>query len=228
MLDLLIPTRGVEADFDASNDKLDSLLDDLENFRKQYQQKYKFVPSLTILTHRSKKIVFKDLGKEIFQIECPVGIAVPSNWRLLSSTKTVKRYWSPEVEKKVRELLEYREIHKNVVAEMQGRLYGRFDADYDKWMGIVRAVAHLDCLVGLAVFNECGLGEPRCRPEFVEGEGIRSFVEFEELRHPCIVEGVKQDFIPNDVALGGERPNLVLLTGANMVSSSMILLIKGW
>lgn len=30
-------------------------------------------------------------------------------------------------------------------------------------------------------------------------------------------ERVKQDFIPNDVALGGELPNLVLLTGANMV-----------
>jgi DNA mismatch repair ATPase MutS len=28
---------------------------------------------------------------------------------------------------------------------------------------------------------------------------------------------VKQDFIPNDVALGGKLPNLVLLTGANMV-----------
>jgi DNA mismatch repair protein MSH6 len=138
---------------------------------------------------RSNKIVFKDLGKEIFQIECPVGIPVPSNWRLLSSTKAVKRYWSPEVEKKVRELLECRETHKNVVNEMQGRLYGRFDADYDKWMTIVRSVAHLDCLVGLSVFNETGLGEPKCRPEFVESEGIRSFVEFEELRHPCIVEG---------------------------------------
>lgn len=29
---------------------------------------------------------------------------------------------------------------------------------------------------------------------------------------------VKQDFIPNDVALGGNLPNLALLTGANMVS----------
>jgi len=162
--------------------------------------------------------VFKDLGKEIYQIECPVGIHVPSNWRLLSSTKAVKRYYSPEVEKKVRELLEARETHKVVVSEMQGRMYSRFDADYDKWMVVVRSVAHLDCLVSLSMFNETGLGEPKCRPEFVEREGIRSFVEFEELRHPCIVEGVKQDFIPNDVALGGEVPNLVLLTGANMVS----------
>jgi DNA mismatch repair protein MSH6 len=183
---------------------------------------------MTHLTTRNHKIVYKDLGKEIFQIECPVGISVPSSWRLLSSTKAVKRYWSPEVEKKVRELLEYRELHKNVVAEMQGRLYARFDADYDKWMSIVRAIAHLDCLVGLAVFNETVLAEPRCRPEFVEGEGIRSFVEFEELRHPCILEGIKQDFIPNDVALGGERPNLVLLTGANMVFNVRNWLIIGW
>ena len=116
-------------------------------------------------------------------------ITVPGTWRLLSSTKAVKRYWSPEVEKKVRELLEYRETHKNVVNEMQGRLYGRFDADYDKWMSIVRSVAHLDCLVGLSVFNETGLGEPKCRPEFVDEEGVRSFVQFEELRRPCIVEG---------------------------------------
>jgi DNA mismatch repair protein MSH6 len=114
---------------------------------------------------------------------------VPSTWRLLSSTKAVKRYWSPEVEKKVRELLECRETHKNVVNEMQGRLYGRFDADYDKWMVVVRSVAHLDCLVSLSLFNDTGIGEPKCRPEFVDQEGIRSFVEFEELRHPCIVEG---------------------------------------
>lgn len=114
---------------------------------------------------------------------------MPSSWRLLSSTKAVKRYWSPEVEKKVRELLECRETHKTVVNEMQGRLYGRFDADYDKWMLVVRSVAHLDCLVSLSIFNDTGLGEPKCRPEFVEEEGIRSFVEFEELRHPCIVEG---------------------------------------
>jgi len=34
---------------------------------------------------------------------------------------------------------------------------------------------------------------------------------------------VKQDFIPNDVALGGQLPNLVLLTGANMVFLSPVV-----
>ena len=32
-----------------------------------------------------------------------------------------------------------------------------------------------------------------------------------------LMRRVKQDFIPNDVTLGGKLPNLVLLTGANMV-----------
>jgi hypothetical protein len=39
---------------------------------------------------------------------------------------------------------------------------------------------------------------------------------------------VKQDFIPNDVALGGGEPNLVLLTGANMVCLFILVLIIGW
>jgi len=79
---------------------------------------------------------------------------------------------------------------------MQGRLYSRFDTDYDRWMLVVRAVAHLDCLVSLAIFNEIGLSEPKCRPIFVEQEGIRSIVEFEELRHPCIVEGYGLTLVP--------------------------------
>jgi DNA mismatch repair protein MSH6 len=127
-----------------------------------------------------------------------------------------------------------------VVGEMKARLYARFDADYGAWMAVVRAVAHLDCLVGLSVFNEGGLGEPKCRPEFVEVGDGRAFVEFEELRHPCILEGyltclkwanerIKQDFIPNDVSLGGKVPNLVLLTGANMVSLLLTVIdVVGW
>jgi hypothetical protein len=34
--------KGVEEDFDESNAKLDRILDDLETFRKGYQQKYKY------------------------------------------------------------------------------------------------------------------------------------------------------------------------------------------
>lgn len=40
-VDLLIPAKGVEEEFDQSNATLDQLLDDLEMYRKGYQQKFK-------------------------------------------------------------------------------------------------------------------------------------------------------------------------------------------
>jgi len=38
--------KGVEEDFDESNAHLDRILEDLENYRKDYQRKYKYSPSL--------------------------------------------------------------------------------------------------------------------------------------------------------------------------------------
>ena len=43
-VDLLIPAKGVEEEFDQSNATLDQLLDDLEMYRKGYQQKFKYFP----------------------------------------------------------------------------------------------------------------------------------------------------------------------------------------
>ena len=63
--------------------------------------------------------------------------------------------------------------------------------------------------------SSVAIGEPSCRPEFVEGD--QACVHFEELRHPalCVREGArgKGDFIPNDVKLGGDVGRIVLLTG---------------
>lgn len=62
---------------------------------------------------------------------------------------------------------------------------------------------------------------PACRPEFVESES--SVLELEGLRHPCVIPGIASDFIPNDTVLGGESPNLILLTGPNMGGKSTLL-----
>lgn len=58
------------------------------------------------------------------------------------------------------------------------------------------------------------MGEPICRPEFVEGDA--AWLDFEELRHPtlCLSTSLK-DFIPNDVKLGGDVGKIALLTGGS-------------
>lgn len=47
-------------------------------------------------------------------------------------------------------------------------------------------------------------------------------LELKELRHPCLLDKV-DDFIPNDIELGGETANMTLLTGANAAGKSTIL-----
>ena len=206
---LLIPERGVEEDFDASQDRIQGLLANLETLLKRTRKELKCTD-----------IVYADNGKEIYQLEVPIKVkGIPKSWDQMSATQKVKRYYNPELRGLVRKLQEAQETHGQIVKEVSARFFQKFDEDYATWLNAVRIVAQLDCLICLAKASSA-LGEPSCRPEFLDDE--RSLVEFEELRHPCMLPNVT-DFIPNDVKLGGETPNINLLTGANAAGKSTVL-----
>ncbi|KAF2454349.1 muts domain V-domain-containing protein [Lineolata rhizophorae] len=206
---LLIPAPGVESDFDGSQEEIDDVLQRLDKLLHDARRQF-----------GSSAICFRDNGKEIYQLEVPIKIKnVPKSWDQMSATAKVKRYYTPELRKLVRELQEAQETHGQIAKEVAGRFFARFDEDYATWLAAVKGVAHLDCLISLARAS-AALGTPSCRPEFVETG--RTTVEFEELRHPCMLASV-QDFIPNDVRLGGESPNIDLMTGANASGKSTIL-----
>ncbi|KAL1839583.1 hypothetical protein VTJ49DRAFT_1326 [Mycothermus thermophilus] len=205
---ILIPERGIEEDFDSSVDEITRIKDELHALLDRQKTNL-----------RCKTLKFTDVGKEIYQIEVPKSVKVPANWRQMSATSAVKRYYFRELEDLVRELQEAEETHSQVVKEVAGRFFRRFDADYEVWLQAIRVIAQLDCLVSLAK-SSAALGVPSCRPEFVDDE--RSVVEFKELRHPCMINTVT-DFIPNDIKLGGDEAKINLLTGANAAGKSTIL-----
>ena len=206
---LLVPELGVEEDFDASQENIELILANLQQLLVETREKLK-----------CNTIEFRDNGKEIYQLEVPIKVkSVPKDWDQMSATKQVKRYYNTELRGLVRELQEAQETHGQIVKEVAGRFYARFDEHYDTWLASVRVIAQLDCLVSLAKASAI-LGEPSCRPAFVDDE--RSVVEFEELRHPCVLPNIS-DFIPNDITLGGETANISLLTGANAAGKSTVL-----
>ncbi|TGO30384.1 hypothetical protein BPAE_0006g01260 [Botrytis paeoniae] len=205
---ILVPERGVEEDFDASQDRIEEINQELASLLKKYQKKFD-----------SKKVELRSIGKEIHQLQVPVSIKVPKDWKVTSAASGFKRYYFPELTNIIRDLQETQETHGQIVKEVASRFYARFDEDYKTWLQAVKVVAQLDCLVSLAAASSA-LGTTSCRPKFVDSE--RSVVEFEELRHPCVLPNVT-DFIPNDVQLGGKSPNINLLTGANAAGKSTIL-----
>lgn len=122
----------------------------------------------------------------------------------------------------IRALKEARENRTTAIKEFKGRLYEEFDTDRGVWLRAVRVLAELDCLFSLAKAS-VAIGEPSCRPEFVEGDA--AFIEFEDLRHPTLAE-LKASFIPNDIKLGGEVGRIALLTGALRFIDYDCLLLK--
>lgn len=157
-------------------------------------------------------MIFKDIGtKDIYQVQCKKGTEVPDDWTQMSSTKDFTRYYSPKIEKLVRKLKEARENRTTLRSSFQAKLYAAFSEDYPFYKNFVLNVAELDCLLSLAKTSQ-NMGEPAVRPEFVEGD--HAFVAFEELRHPCLLT-TDVDFIPNDVTLGKDHQQMMLLTGSS-------------
>ncbi|KAH7078950.1 muts domain V-domain-containing protein [Paraphoma chrysanthemicola] len=205
---ILVPEPGVEEDFDNSQQEIEECKSKLEQLLKKARKEV-----------GNNTIVFRDIGKEIYQLEIPKKVKVPNSWDQMSATAKVSRYYTPELRKLVRALQEAEETHGQIVREVATRFCARFDEEYKTWLAAVKIIAQLDCLISLAKAS-ASLGEPSCRPQFSEGK--RTIVEFEELRHPCMLNTV-DDFIPNDVRLGGDAANISLLTGANAAGKSTIL-----
>jgi DNA mismatch repair protein MSH6 len=206
---IMVPEPGVEEEFDESQQRIDGCHADLKAYLAEIKK-----------TFNSNSICYRDIGKEIYQLELPVKISkVSKDWSKLSGTKTVNRYYSPELKKYVRELQEAEELHTQVVKGVAGRFYAKFDEDYQDWFVAIKIVAQLDCLISLSRAS-ASFGSPSCRPTFSNAE--RTVLEFEELRHPCMLATVT-DFIPNDIKLGGTAPNIDLLTGANAAGKSTVL-----
>ncbi|KAF9923433.1 DNA mismatch repair protein msh6 [Linnemannia zychae] len=203
------PHAGFAEDYDANNQVLNNLDSQFAQLLDKVKRELK-----------TTKIVYKDLGKEIYQLEMSNKIAVPKNWKKTSSTSSISRYYTPELMVLVTKLQEARETKNAIMKELQGRLYAKFDENYKDWLKAVKIVAELDCLCSLSK-SSSALGSPSCRPEFVESD--KSFLELEALRHPCVIPGIASDFIPNDTMLGGDASNLILLTGPNMGGKSTLL-----
>ncbi|KAF7556476.1 hypothetical protein G7046_g6300 [Stylonectria norvegica] len=205
---ILIPERGIEEDFDESHDGIEEIKKQLTDLLAKKKAELK-----------CKTLKFTDIGKEVYQMETPKNVKVPSGWRQMSATKDLKRWYFPELSDLVRELQEAEETHSQLVREVASRFFKKFDVDYETWLQAIKIIAQLDCLVSLAKAS-ASIGQPSCRPQFVDEE--RSRVEFEELRHPCMINTV-DDFIPNDIKLGGDQANINLLTGANAAGKSTVL-----
>ena len=152
----------------------------------------------------------------------PISVNTPSEFMVLSKTKAVKRYWTPELRKMVNEYLEAKEVLASKQESAQAILYRRFSKNNDIWRAAVSAISSLDCLFSLATFSK-SIPEPRCQPQIMDS--VDSTFSVENLRHPIVACFNPDEFVSNDIRLSSKLDNerVIILTGANMGGKSTLL-----
>lgn len=146
----------------------------------------------------------------------------PDEFELASETKAVRRYYTREIKSLVRKHVEASEAFEIATKSVARDIVRQFDEHYDMWSEVIRTMAEVDALMGIArASRDSGCG-PMCRPTILPNKHPYPVFDAEQLRHP-ILAAMSSSFVPNDVALGGEEhPQIAVLTGPNTGGKSTL------
>lgn len=151
-------------------------------------------------------INYKNIGKEIYQLEVPKHIKVPDEFFIVSATKSFNRYYTLNLKNLITDYIELEEK----IFQCHGSLF--FQAvnclleSESLFFNIISDLSTIDCLISLAIFNHSIKG---CLPvEFNK-------IEVRGLGNPIYKEYVKNDYI--------EDQRILILTGSNMAGKSTFM-----
>ncbi|RKP18727.1 hypothetical protein ROZALSC1DRAFT_29612 [Rozella allomycis CSF55] len=205
----IIPNPRTDKEYDSICDEVELIKQKLHKHLQEQKQ---------ILN--TTDIRYKDIGKDLFQIEVPVNTKVPMDYIMLTKTKNVKRYHNPTLKNLVKDYQETLEKKSLFLDSYFTKIQLKFDENYSTFMKIANLVSQLDCLCSLAKSRDT-FGLPFCRPTIQEEEF--SFIDFEDLYHPILK--INKDIIPNTVKIRSDNvdASMIIVTGANMGGKSTLL-----
>ncbi len=135
---------------------------------------------------------------------------VPDHYEQIKTLKNSKRFTTPELEEKEREMLRLEEQRGDLEYELFEQLRETVAAEAELLQDVGRALATVDGLASLATHAaENGWVAPRLHTD--------DEIKIDQGRHPVVEQTV--EFVPNDVAMDDDRRFLVV-TGPNMSGKS--------
>jgi DNA mismatch repair protein MutS len=138
---------------------------------------------------------------------------VPLDYVRKQTIKNAERYITPQLKEHEVEVLSAEEKAKALEARLFEEVRARVAAEIPRLQKTAEAIARLDVLHALArVASDRGYVKPDIADEPV--------LDIHEGRHPVLELVLGSEFVPNDVALGGEGPRVAIITGPNMAGKS--------
>ncbi|WUR02643.1 DNA mismatch repair protein MSH6 [Vairimorpha necatrix] len=198
-----------------NSEEISRLLEDKKNIIKKFDE----ILEKEKIKLKCKEINYKNVGKEIFQLEVPKNInnkvcdqdSVISkndtnNYFLVSSTKSCNRFYTTEI----RSLISEFQILEEKIFQANGKLFNHavsyFLKSEDLFFNIINDLSDLDCLISSVKFN---LKIQGCVP--VES----NILNVENMGNPIYKEYIRNNY--------KESNNILILTGSNMAGKSTFM-----
>jgi DNA mismatch repair protein MSH6 len=224
---LFEPSRGVDEAYDEANATLEKIKAELEDYREEICNELS--PRHTAKSSW-KYINTKPENKDKYLIELPASVRVPDDFIVKgkrgSGQKQVNKYRTSFVAELMQEYENALDIQKMRKAKGLQLIFGKFDAQRNRWAAAAHATAMLDAIGSLAkTSSKPGWSRPKildCPP------GSDPSLKVIQGRHPCVETTISSsEFVPNDLSLGtaGENDSsrVLLLSGPNMGGKSTLL-----
>ena len=160
------------------------------------------------------KVGFNKVFGYYIEITHAHGAKVPPDYIRKQTVKNAERYITPELKEYEDKVLRAEDRACELEYELFTTLRDRVAADAPRLIQAGAVLAQLDTLAGLA---ELAARHGYVRPEMV----AEPVLEIEHGRHPVLDALLPAGaFVPNDVALGPDSGQILLITGPNMAGKS--------
>jgi DNA mismatch repair protein MutS len=138
---------------------------------------------------------------------------VPADYVRKQTLKNAERYITDELKRYESEVLTAGERAKTLEADLFEELRRRLAEHVPALQAAAEALATIDVLGGLA---QVALERGYRRPEITQENVLRIVGG----RHPVLAEQLREQFVPNDVAMDERDDRLLIITGPNMSGKS--------
>lgn len=143
---------------------------------------------------------------------------VPEHWVRKQTLVNAERYITLELKDYEEKILGAEERIYALEARIYSELVAKVQARIPAIQADARLISRLDVLAGFADLAEAN---NYCRPVMTEGTEL----EIKAGRHPVIETLMEpgEEYVPNDISLGGDNGQIMILTGPNMAGKSALL-----
>jgi len=143
---------------------------------------------------------------------------IPDNWVRKQTLTNAERYITDELKKLETKILSAQDKISELESQLYQKLVLQIIEFIDPILANAKVIANIDCIISFAVVSQ---KYNYCRPEMNDGLEVDVIAG----RHPVIERfmALDEEYIPNDIHLGNNSTQLMMITGPNMSGKSAIL-----